>query len=206
MSDASVATRSLAVQIADRLDQILLLGVYVLLFVRSMPEAFAPEHWYVTMLLISEGIVVLFVLARRSTTTITLEPWPWAVALLGTLTPLLVGAQGEPFMRQVGFTLLLIGTLMERGPLHRRVGSVRAPVRAQASFTDATSRTALKRRGQAQASQRNVRADAGRPQNGHCPVIPAADCFFATSCRGCGHDLHRLRSTDDRSRAQVPAG
>jgi len=63
--------------------------------------------------LIPEGIIVFFLLIRRSTTEISLRPQDWAVALLATTAPLLIVKGAAPTNLEAGLFLLLFGTLTQ---------------------------------------------------------------------------------------------
>lgn len=119
----------IVLRIADRLDQIILVGLFVWFCTRVLPNGFPPEGWYQIMLVISEAIIVFFVLVRRPTDRISLNPIDWTVALAGTMAPLLVVASDETFLPSVGFVLILVGTvthLFAKLSLRRSFGIVPA--------------------------------------------------------------------------------
>ncbi len=119
----------IVLRVADRLDQIILVGLFVWFCTRVMPNGFPPAGWYQAMLVISEAIIVFFVLARRPTDKISLNPLDWTVALGGTMAPLLVVASDQTFLPSVGFVLILIGTvthLFAKLSLRRSFGIVPA--------------------------------------------------------------------------------
>jgi protein-S-isoprenylcysteine O-methyltransferase Ste14 len=101
--------------LADRLEQVILVGFYGWLCWRLLPQEFPPPHWYPLMLLISEGMVLLFILIRRSTEKISISVRDWGFALGGTLAPLLVENTGNPFLPRVGSVLMLIGFIVHFG-------------------------------------------------------------------------------------------
>ncbi|MEM9168959.1 MAG: methyltransferase [Pseudomonadota bacterium] len=116
-------------RIADRLDQAVLVGLYVWLVARLAPDGIWPQHAYAAALLVSEGAVVLFVLLRRSAEAISLRPKDWTLALGGTGAALLVDAGGAPFLPGLGVPLIVIGFAVHVGAkfsLRRSFGIVPA--------------------------------------------------------------------------------
>lgn len=119
----------LLARIADRLDQAILIALFVWLCVRLLPEGFPPEHAYSMLLLVSEGVVLLFVLTRRSTDKITLNLKDWIIALGGTTAVMLVENHSAKFLPEIGSTLILAGFLIHFGAklsLRRSFGIVPA--------------------------------------------------------------------------------
>jgi protein-S-isoprenylcysteine O-methyltransferase Ste14 len=116
-------------RVADRLDQIIAAGLYACLCLRLLPKTFPPEHFYSLILLLSEGMILLFLLIRRSTEKISVDPRDWIVAFGSTILPLLiVNAQTMSFP-QFGAVLMLIGFFIQVGAklnLRRRFGIVPA--------------------------------------------------------------------------------
>jgi len=116
-------------RLADRADQIIAVALYAWLCARLVPHTFPPEHLHPLMLLLSEGVVVLFLLVRRGTDKISLHPRDWIVALGGTFAPLLVVKVETVFLPQVGLVLILIGFVIHFGAklaLRRSIGMVPA--------------------------------------------------------------------------------
>lgn len=63
--------------------------------------------------LVSEGLVVVFMLTRRHTEDMTMKPFDWIVAFVGTGAPMLVGPGGRPLaLPLVCATLMLLGLLL----------------------------------------------------------------------------------------------
>jgi hypothetical protein len=58
-------------RLADRLDQIILVFIFAMLFFRLMPNGHWEGNIHALMILISEGVVLLFVLIRRKTDKIS---------------------------------------------------------------------------------------------------------------------------------------
>jgi len=108
-----LAVRPLVLEWAER---IALLSLYVWLVVRVMPFLFAGDGNAVNLLLLlSEGIVLLLVLIRRSPKHISARPSDWLVAFSASTVPLLVypnNAQAliPPF---VGVAVMLLGLTIQ---------------------------------------------------------------------------------------------
>ncbi|MFK7926714.1 MAG: isoprenylcysteine carboxylmethyltransferase family protein [Myxococcota bacterium] len=99
------------------------------LVVRLWPAGIGPEYWYQILLVVSEGLVAAFLVFRRSTASISMRPWDWAIAVAGTFLPLLVVPGGDSFLHPVGPLLILLGTLIHLGAklsLRRSFGLVAA--------------------------------------------------------------------------------
>lgn len=95
--------------LADRADQVIAVWLYTSLCIRLLPSILPPEHLFPLMLLLSEGLVLVFLLIRRSTDKVSTNPRDWIVAFGGTLTPLLVATTETIFLPQLGFCVILIG-------------------------------------------------------------------------------------------------
>lgn len=95
----------------DRLEQaaILLLWAFLVRRVVGSPNPFAP------LVLIAETSVVLFVLIRRPTAAISLEPGDWLLAATATAAPLLIqpGIDLFPRLAPLGLTLVLLGNCFQ---------------------------------------------------------------------------------------------
>ena len=90
---------------------------------RLVPVVLATGAWPPALLLLSEGVVVLFILLRRPTRDISRRGGDWLVGLAGTLLPLLaVAPQGSPVapvaicaaIMLLGFSLQLAAKLTLR--------------------------------------------------------------------------------------------
>jgi protein-S-isoprenylcysteine O-methyltransferase Ste14 len=115
--------------LADRLDQAILVALFVFLCLRLLPGGFSPDRWYALMLIVSEGIALFFVMIRRPTERITLDPGDWAIAVGGTVSVLLVENHGQPFWPKLGFVLIFVGFVIHFGAklsLRRSFGIVPA--------------------------------------------------------------------------------
>lgn len=108
---ASFSTRA----VLDRLEQVTVLALYVLLTARLWPSNFSLSNAFPLLLLASEGVVVLLLLIRRPTEMISVRPSDWALAAGGTFLSLLVGKGGEPVALSLGVTVMIIGMTVHIG-------------------------------------------------------------------------------------------
>ena len=108
------APRSVSPLVERRMQRLMDLGektfcvlLFTALVVRlSASLSLAP---YNALVLISDGMIVLFILTRRNS-AVTTRPMDWLVALMGTALPLLVRPGGHPFMSlAVGGELMFAG-------------------------------------------------------------------------------------------------
>lgn len=99
----------------DILEQVVLLVLCTCLFFRLWPRSFSEVKLYLLLLLISEGIVVILLLIRRPTGNISYSLKDWFVAFSGSFLPLLINSGGDPFLPNVGVTLILLGLLIHIG-------------------------------------------------------------------------------------------
>lgn len=107
----------------DLVEKFLVAGFLAVLAARLVPVVLATGAWPPALLLLSEGVVVLFILLRRRTRDISRRGSDWAVGLAGTLLPLLaVAPQGTPLIplaacaaiMLLGFSLQLAAKLTLR--------------------------------------------------------------------------------------------
>lgn len=116
-------------RLIDRIDQVLLVALYIWFCYRLLPHQFPPEQWYTTLILVSEGMVLVFVLLRHQTDKISVRPREWMIALFGTAFVLLVDDGGDPFMPALGQALMVTGVFIHVGAklsLRRSFGIVAA--------------------------------------------------------------------------------
>ncbi|MNZ84152.1 Isoprenylcysteine carboxyl methyltransferase (ICMT) family protein [compost metagenome] len=126
---AQLSRSSLWIRIADRLDQAILIALFFWLCLRLLPDGFPPQHPSTMVLLISEAVVLFFVLTRRSTDKITLNLKDWTVALAGTTAVMLVENTGETLFPKFGAYLIFFGFSIHFGAklsLRRSFGIVPA--------------------------------------------------------------------------------
>ncbi|HWT13443.1 MAG TPA: methyltransferase [Allosphingosinicella sp.] len=92
MSSAETLPRRLERLDLDLIEKFLVAGFMVVLAARLVPVVLATGALPPLLLLLSEGVVVLFILLRRSTRDISRRGGDWLVGLAGTLLPLLAVA------------------------------------------------------------------------------------------------------------------
>lgn len=81
----------------DLVEKALVASFMAFLALRLVPQAVATLATPILLLLISESVVVLFILLRRPTRDISRRPADWALGLAGTLLPLTaIAPQGSP--------------------------------------------------------------------------------------------------------------
>lgn len=101
----------LQARVLDRVEQVVTLAFFGLLFVRVMLSGIplAP------LMLISEASVVFCILIRRSTATISYRPMDWLLATVGTTAPLLAvpGHAGAHSLVVPGILLALVGNTFQ---------------------------------------------------------------------------------------------
>ncbi|MGD2133640.1 MAG: isoprenylcysteine carboxylmethyltransferase family protein [Maricaulaceae bacterium] len=118
-----------APRLADLAEQVIVAVLYVFLVWRLLPDPLAVPSFYRLMLILSEGVIVGFILARRPTDRFSMNPRDWAIAFGGTLAGLLVGPGGEPISVVAGTTFLCLGLAIHLGAklsLRRSFGLVAA--------------------------------------------------------------------------------
>lgn len=127
---AAQPTKSWTMQrVIDRGEQALALLLYLFLVRRIWPEDLSLDNLAPALVLVSEGVIVFFLIIRRSTGNISLRPQEWAAALIGTTAPLLVVKTAEPGLLAPGAFLLLFGMVTQIGAklsLRRSFGLVPA--------------------------------------------------------------------------------
>jgi protein-S-isoprenylcysteine O-methyltransferase Ste14 len=81
----------------DLVEKGLVASFMALLAARLVPQAIATLSAPILLLLLSESLVVLFILLRRPTRDISRRPADWALGVAGTLLPLTaVAPEGDP--------------------------------------------------------------------------------------------------------------
>jgi protein-S-isoprenylcysteine O-methyltransferase Ste14 len=102
-------------RLLDRLEQAAVLVLYGWLVMRLWPDDFSPGNWPAILLLVSEGLVVALLLARRPTDNISRRIGDWVLAAGGTFLVLMVGKGGAPVHAGLGFMLILAGLSIHVG-------------------------------------------------------------------------------------------
>jgi protein-S-isoprenylcysteine O-methyltransferase Ste14 len=100
--------------------------ILILLFAALANSALrSPQHANL-LLILTEGMSVFFVIIRKQTLDVSTLPLDWALALLGTMLPLLVRPHGEPLVPgYVATAIMSVGaliTLAAKLSLNRRFG------------------------------------------------------------------------------------
>ncbi|WP_299013286.1 isoprenylcysteine carboxylmethyltransferase family protein [uncultured Photobacterium sp.] len=116
-------------RIVDVAEQFFLIGLYIWFLLRFLPEEFPPQELYTSLILLSEGVVLVFIICRHRTEKISLSIRDWIIALAGTMTPMLVDKGGELFLPTTGVTFIFIGFMIHFGAklsLRRSFGIVPA--------------------------------------------------------------------------------
>jgi protein-S-isoprenylcysteine O-methyltransferase Ste14 len=113
--DSTWLRRFNRVVVADATERLIVLSVYCWLvwrLVMPIVEGRALGNFFI---LISEGLVVAFLLFRRPATQISSNWRTWVLALLATLAPMLVNPSNGPSLVPVlvGAALLMIGMVIQ---------------------------------------------------------------------------------------------
>lgn len=103
----------LSPRLLDRSEQAAALIFYALLVQRVWPDTLSLSNLAPALVLVSEGVIVLFLLIRRTTADISLRPQDWAAAIAGTVAPLLVVKNVEPAHLAIGLFLMLFGLVTQ---------------------------------------------------------------------------------------------
>ncbi len=97
----------LAVDLGERAFSLTLFASFAL----TMSHALVLRPWD-GLIIVSEALVVVFMLTRRMAKDVSTNPLDWLVALLGTAAPMLVRPGGHPLTPPIfGMGLMLLGVL-----------------------------------------------------------------------------------------------
>jgi protein-S-isoprenylcysteine O-methyltransferase Ste14 len=99
----------------DVVERLAIAALYVWLVVRLVRNMESGSRLANGLLLISEGLVILFLITRKTTTAVSLVPSHWLLSIGATCGPLLVNpSRGEPIV-PVAFAagLWLLGTFLQ---------------------------------------------------------------------------------------------
>ncbi|MEO0881816.1 MAG: methyltransferase [Pseudomonadota bacterium] len=106
-------------RILDRIEQVLLLAATLWFFSQIWPRPEAFTHLYnalyAILIVISEGAVILFLMMRKPTETISVRFQDWLIAIVATIGPLFVRPGGPPLHYDLGIILLLTGMALHVG-------------------------------------------------------------------------------------------
>lgn len=112
---ATISPRRSAATALDWLERGTIVLLYGWLVIRLVAAAASEGTWGNLMLLPSEGLVLLFILIRRTTDDVSRRPLHWCLALAGTAAPMLVQSTAEAALLAplVGAVLILMGMLVQ---------------------------------------------------------------------------------------------
>ena len=113
----------------DVFEQVVVLALYGWLVWRLYPKNPSSLTQYPVLLLLSEGLVVVFLLIRRQTEQISANFRDWLVAFGATFAVMLVDKGGEPVSAVAATLLMLLGFILHVGAklsLRRSFGLVAA--------------------------------------------------------------------------------
>lgn len=112
LSGRRVSAGDLALDVAERL---IILALFAWLVVRLVGSIAEGGRLVNGLLLVSEGLVLVFILMRRPTAQISRDPLHWLLAIAATCGPLLVSpSPGEPLVSPERAGLLWLGgTLLQ---------------------------------------------------------------------------------------------
>jgi protein-S-isoprenylcysteine O-methyltransferase Ste14 len=99
----------------DLVEKVLILVLYAMFISRLLGPGLSSANWLNLSIVFSESLVVIFVVARRKTPTISRRPSDWVIAIAGTGIPLLVQpVQNPSFLpAQAVATLMVAGFLVQ---------------------------------------------------------------------------------------------
>jgi protein-S-isoprenylcysteine O-methyltransferase Ste14 len=99
----------------DAAERFFVVGLYAWMAIRLLPGVLAGGWCGNTLILLGEGLVVLFSLIRRRTTEISRSPVEWSLAAAATWTPLLVapGATEYAWLPSLWLLVMFVGLLLQ---------------------------------------------------------------------------------------------
>ena len=116
-------------RILDTMEQVVATVLYIWLVMRLLPTQATTADWIALLILFSEGIVIVLLLARRPTDMISTDYRDWAIAAGGTFLSLAVTRGGPPLAPALGGLFMLAGIathLTAKFSLRRSFGLVAA--------------------------------------------------------------------------------
>jgi len=110
---ADKAFRRVPPRVLDRIEQVLILALWLVLLRRVLTSG----NGYAPLALVSESVIVLFVLIRRPTQAISMRLGDWLLAMVATAAPLMVQpvADGWPLLAPFAVGLVVAGNLVQAG-------------------------------------------------------------------------------------------
>lgn len=98
----------------DFAERTIIVVLYAWLCVRLGASFHATHQLGSLLILVSEGLVLLFLLVRRGAQELSLAPREWALALLASAAPLVVHPGGHPLVPSLaGASLIVMGILVQ---------------------------------------------------------------------------------------------
>lgn len=114
LDDSRVGSRKLA-RALDWIERVAIALVFAVVAFTRHETLLDPDTrvWFI-LFLISEGLVVFFILIRRVTDDVTLRVQDWMLAVSASFLPLLAEAGGDPLVPVgVGALLVLLGVCLQ---------------------------------------------------------------------------------------------
>lgn len=99
----------------DILEQVVLLALYIWFVSRLWPSSLEEVTVHVSLLLVSESLIVALLLIRKPTENISTRFSDWLVAFSGSFLPLLVRKGEDPIMLYLGTGLMIFGLITHTG-------------------------------------------------------------------------------------------
>jgi protein-S-isoprenylcysteine O-methyltransferase Ste14 len=101
--------------VLDAVERISVLALYAAMVARMPAGLFGSHGFGDLLLLIGEGLVVVFFLIRRHTTNISQSPSEWLLAAAATWAPLMVvpGGKDHAFLPTFSVLVMLVGLLVQ---------------------------------------------------------------------------------------------
>lgn len=99
----------------DFLEQGVLLALYIWFVWRLWPGSFAELTIAVSLLLVSESLIVVLLLIRRTTHNISISFIDWLIAFSGSFLPLLVHRGEDPLLVNLGAGFMIFGMITHIG-------------------------------------------------------------------------------------------
>lgn len=101
--------------VVDWFERLVITGVFTYLVVSRHEQLNDPgSRTWLLLYIVSEGLVVIFVLIRRHTQDVTLRPSDWLIAVAATALPLLAKPSGSsPVPTVIGLLLVVTGIVLQ---------------------------------------------------------------------------------------------
>jgi len=99
----------------DLAEQVVVVVLYSALILRLWPSGFTMDQLVPLLILPTEGLVVVLLLIRRRTDQISINPWDWCIAAVGTTLVLLIDKGGAPVAGVLGPFLMVFGLVIHVG-------------------------------------------------------------------------------------------